>query len=76
MIIEKHVNDLENLFNLHGEVFPMDNGYRVKFEVYQVEVSKFISHRVRYSLALSHLRSIVLKKSHLIIFTKHEYSCL
>ena len=26
------MNDLENLLNLHGEVFPMDNGYWVKFE--------------------------------------------
>ena len=46
------MNDLENLLNLHGEVFPMDNGYWVKFEAYEVEVSVSIPHGVRYSLTL------------------------
>jgi len=48
----KIVNDLENLLNLHGEVFPMDNGFWAKFEAYQVEISKFVPHGVRYSLTL------------------------
>ena len=34
------MDDLENLLNLHGEVFPMDNGYWIKFEAYQVEPKK------------------------------------
>jgi len=46
------VNDLENLLNLHGEVFPMDNGYWVKFEAYLVEPTKTIPHDIRYSLTL------------------------
>ena len=46
------MNDLENLLNLHGEVFPMDNGYWVKFEVYEVEITSSIPHGVRYSLTL------------------------
>jgi len=46
------LNDLENLLNLHGEVFPMDNGYWVKFEVYEVEITSSIPHGVRYSLTL------------------------
>ena len=32
--------DLENLLNLDGETFPMDNGYWVKFEVQKIKASK------------------------------------
>ena len=46
------MDDLENLLNLHGEVFPMDNDYWIKFEAYQVEPTKKIPHGVRYSLTL------------------------
>ncbi len=46
------MNDLENLLNLHGEVFPMDNGYWVKFDAYEVEKIVSIPHGVRYSLTL------------------------
>jgi len=46
------VEDLENLLNLHGEVFPMDNGYWVKFEAYEIEPSASIPHGIRYSLTL------------------------
>ena len=46
------MDDLENLLNLHGEVFPMDNGYWIKFEAYTVDTSKSIPHGVRYSLTL------------------------
>jgi len=46
------VDDLENLLNLHGEVFPMDNGYWVKFEAYQIEPSAAVPHGIRYSLTL------------------------
>ncbi len=44
------MDDLDNLLNLHGEVFPMDNGYWVKFEAYQVEPIRSIPHGVKYSL--------------------------
>jgi len=46
------MNDLENLLNLHGEVFPMDNGYWIKFEAYQVEQTQAVPHGIRYSLTL------------------------
>jgi hypothetical protein len=46
------VDDLENLLNLHGEIFPMDNGYWVKFEAYQVKPTISIPHGIRYSLTL------------------------
>jgi hypothetical protein len=44
--------DLETLFNLNGEIFPMENGYWTKFEAYKVEPSKKIPHGVKYSLSL------------------------
>ena len=46
------MDDLENLLNLHGEVFPMDNGYWIKFEAYQVEQTQAVPHGIRYSLTL------------------------
>ena len=46
------MNDLENLLNLNGEIFPMDNGYWVKFEAKAVKKSKIIPHGVKYSLTL------------------------
>jgi len=46
------VNDLENLLNLDSEVFPMDSGYWVKFEVKRVELSTSIPHGIKYSLTL------------------------
>ncbi|MEA3523473.1 MAG: DUF6516 family protein [Campylobacterota bacterium] len=42
------MSDLENLLNLRGEVFPMDNGFWVN----EVESTKSIPHGVRYSLTL------------------------
>ena len=46
------MNDLENLLNLDGETFPMDNGYWVKFEANKVKVSDAIPHGIKYSLTL------------------------
>lgn len=46
------MHDLENLLNLDGEIFPMDNGYWVKFEVHKVEKSEAVPHGVKYSLTL------------------------
>jgi len=51
------VDDLENLLNLHGEVFPMENGYWVKFEAHQVEPSASIPHGIKYSLTLHDKRN-------------------
>ena len=51
------MNDLENLLNLHGEVFPMDNGYWVKFEAHTVESTSSIPHGVKYSLTLHDKRN-------------------
>ena len=46
------MNDLENLLNLDGEVFPMDSGYWIKFEAKRVDVSISIPHGIKYSLTL------------------------
>jgi len=46
------MNGLKNLLNLNGEIFPMDNGYWVKFEVKKVDVSRAIPHGIKYSLTL------------------------
>ncbi|MBA1433589.1 MAG: hypothetical protein FAF04_08390 [Epsilonproteobacteria bacterium] len=46
------MDDLENLLNLHGEVFPMDSGYWIKFEAYEVEKTRAVPHGIRYSLTL------------------------
>jgi hypothetical protein len=46
------LSELEYLLNLDGEVFPMENGYWVKFEVKKVQISKEVPHGVKYSLTL------------------------
>ncbi len=51
------MNDLENLLNLDGETFPMDNGYWVKFEAHKVLPSKAIPHGIKYSLTLHDKRN-------------------
>jgi hypothetical protein len=43
---------LLTLLNLDSEIFPMDNGYWTKFEVYRVNPEQHIPHGVRYSLTL------------------------
>ena len=43
---------LENLLNLDGEIFPMDNGYWTKFEARRVPISAQMPHGIRYSLTL------------------------
>ncbi len=49
---------LEALLNLDGEIFPMDNGYWVKFDVHLVSASKHIPHGVRYTLTLHNRNNI------------------
>ncbi len=51
------MDDIENLLNLNGEVFPMDNGYWVKFEAYKVEPTPSVPHGIRYSLTLHDSRN-------------------
>lgn len=46
------LNDLENLLNLDGEIFPYENGHWIKFEVKKVEESPQIPHGIKYSLTL------------------------
>lgn len=46
------MDDLENLLNLDGEIFPMDNGYWVKFEAHSVEKSESMPYGIKYSLTL------------------------
>lgn len=43
---------LEVLLNLDGEIFPMESGYWVKFEVREVAVDERMPHGIRYSLTL------------------------
>jgi hypothetical protein len=43
---------LDNLLNLDGEIFPMDNGYWAKFEARRVPASPQMTHGIRYSLTL------------------------
>jgi hypothetical protein len=53
-MITKRINvvDIEVLLNLDGEIFPMDNGYWVKFEAKEVTKTKEIPHGIKYSLTL------------------------
>ena len=51
------MNDLENLLMLDGEIFPMDNGYWVKFEAKKVTISIEIPHGIKYSLTLHDKRN-------------------
>lgn len=51
------VNDLENLLNLHGEVFPMENGHWVKFEAIAIKATATVPHGVKYSLTLHDKRN-------------------
>jgi len=41
---------LENLLDLDGEIFPMENGYWTKFEAFKVEPTLQIPHGVKYAL--------------------------
>lgn len=43
---------LETLLQLDGEIFPMDNGYWVKFKVHLIQKSTHIPHGISYSLSL------------------------
>jgi hypothetical protein len=50
--MEKYTPGLENLLMLHGEIFPMDNGYWTKIEAWRIQATKERPHGIRYSLTL------------------------
>lgn len=43
---------LDTLLLLHGEIFPMDNGYWTKIEARIVDANERIPHGIKYSLTL------------------------
>ena len=43
---------LDALLDLDGEIFPMNNGYWVKFEAKAMQPNKGAPHGIRYSLTL------------------------
>jgi hypothetical protein len=45
-------SELEYLLDLHGEIYPMDNGHWTKFEVNKVKPTEAIPHGIKYSLTL------------------------
>lgn len=45
-------DDLDTLLNLDGEIYPMDNGYWVKFEAKRISPNEHIPHGIKYSLTL------------------------
>jgi hypothetical protein len=49
---DKRDSGLDVLLQLHGEIFPMDNGYWTKIEAKIVEANEHIPHGIKYSLSL------------------------
>ncbi len=43
---------IDTLLDLNGSIFDQGNGYWIKLEAWQVDVSKEIPHGIRYSLTL------------------------
>lgn len=52
MINRGRDSGLETLLQLDGEVFPMDNGFWVKFKVHRTPKNNHIPHGIKYSLTL------------------------
>jgi hypothetical protein len=53
MTNQKHLkegSELETLLDLDGEIFPMENGFWIKFEAYKTEPLPHIPHGIKYSL--------------------------
>ena len=63
------MDNFENLLNLHGEVFPMDNGYWIKFEVHQVERTKGCLAMTTL-IVLNQAKNMLPIKRRMIIFIK------
>ena len=43
---------IQTLLDLHGQVIDQEDGYWIKVEAWQVEVTQMIPHGIRYSLSL------------------------
>ncbi len=68
---------LETLLQLDGEIFPMDNGFWVKFKVHRVAQNEHIPHGIRYSLTLhdkTNKRVVGYDNAHGIKPKKKKYS--
>lgn len=50
--MDHNLSGLDTLLDLDGEVFPMDNGFWVKFSAFRCPVNKHIPHGIKYSLTL------------------------
>jgi hypothetical protein len=48
----KRDTEIDTLLDLHGSILEQGNGYWIKLEAWQVEVSDPIPHGIRYSLTL------------------------
>jgi len=48
----KRDHTLDTLLDMHDTIIHQDDGYWMKFEAWQVEVSEMIPHGIRYSLTL------------------------
>lgn len=51
MIMKKNY-ELQALLDLNGEIFIFENGFWVKFQAYEVDISKSIPHGIKYSISL------------------------
>jgi hypothetical protein len=55
--MKKPIAGLENLWMMHEEIFPMDNGYWTKIEAWETSVTKQLPHGIRYSLTLHDIKN-------------------
>jgi len=70
-------HELETLLNLDGEVFPMENGYWIKFEARRVPATEQIPHGIRYCLTLhdrNNTRLLGFDNAHAYQCKKKKYS--
>jgi len=60
---------LETLLDLDGEIFPMDNGFWVKFSAKTIHPDQHAPHGIKYSLTLhsrSNIRVIGFDNAHAV----------
>ena len=68
---------LETLLDLHGEISPMENGYWVKFEAYEVKKTQQIPHGIKYSITLhnqQNIRVLGFDNAHGVKLKKHRFA--
>ncbi len=66
---------LDTLLDLDGEIFPMDNGYWVKFNAKPIRPDQHAPHGIRYSLSLhdrSNTRVIGFDNAHAVKSTRKK----